>query len=429
MSLDPTAVFLAIEKVFRRHTLRRAWRYDQARYRSLTRQDRQALAHALCDDIAHGVYEPAPATVSFVMTGDKRRELIALDPIDKAVHTVLAKTLQPRIDAVVPQSVCSFRKGESAVRAAQRFIGYLRAHRRRVTNVRERGVYVLRADVKSYGDTIPLGEHAPLWPMLERLCAEPLFSALQRAVRTVVIESDGPACRLVGLPTGSPLLPPIENLYLAGIDAHCEAIAGAFYARYGDDMLFAHPDPTVTQSVGAELRARAAALGLALGEDKWRCLYFNGAGRGSTEWPEAKGTTFVEYLGCRIGFSGTLGLTAKKWRRAVSDLRARIRASDTVLRGQGVDRDGRARALATVVERMFTPQGRFTQREADWLLSVVTDRAQLKALDHLCARAIAERLSQRKGPRAFREAPPRALRALGLRSFVARRNEHEGPPR
>ncbi len=46
----------------------------------------------------------------------------------------------------------------------------------------------------------------------------------------------------MGLPTGSPLCCPIFNLYLSDLDHLISAYEEGFYARYGDDLLFATPD-------------------------------------------------------------------------------------------------------------------------------------------------------------------------------------------
>jgi hypothetical protein len=65
----------------------------------------------------------------------------------------------------------------------------------------------------------------------------------------------------------------------------------------------------------------------------------------------------------------------------------------------------------------------FATAQAAALRGAVDDRRQLGELDHLIARAVAEALTGRRGPRAFREISWRALRReAGLPSLVAARN-------
>ena len=44
---------------------------------------------------------------------------------------------------------------------------YVRAHRNLHRNPRDRGLYVLRCDIKSYGESIPVFPQSPLWARLE----------------------------------------------------------------------------------------------------------------------------------------------------------------------------------------------------------------------------------------------------------------------
>jgi len=87
-------------------------------------------------------------------------------------------------------------------------------------------------------------------------------------------------------------------------------------------------------------------------------------------------------------------------------------------------REEAGRAVCAVVNRALDPRGQLTQqRSAILLRRVVTDRAQLRQLDHRIAQIVASAVTGRAGPRAFREVPYRTLREeWGLVSLVAARN-------
>ena len=136
--------------------------------------------------------------------------------------------------------------------------------------------------------------------------------------------------RLRGVPTGQPISCVLFNLYLRDLDRELAAVPGGFYARYSDDIVFAHPDPRVVRAADATLRERIAALGLALNEAKGRELYLTAAGHRSSAWPAARGTQHVPLLGLRITAEGTLALDPAKARELVHDIRRRAEAANAV---------------------------------------------------------------------------------------------------
>src|SRR5262249_34298012 len=162
--------------------------------------------------------------------------------------------------------------------------------------------------------------------------------------------------------------------------------------------------------------------------DKRRRCFWNGAGRAAGS---VAGTTHIAFLGCRIAFEGTVGLPRAKLRAILQDLRARARRAAALA--------GPAEVCAALA-RALDPRAPSATAYAPWLRGVVNDRRQLGEIDHELCRAVASAVTGRPAPRAFRELPPRALRALGLPSLVAERNRSRraeagggagpgGPPR
>jgi hypothetical protein len=371
--------------------------------------DAPRFARLLAEAVAAGRYAPAPALVRRARL-DKERDLHRFTAADLVVHAALAELLAEAAEPGLSPCLHSYRAGRSSFAAVRALAAYARAHRRARPDPRARGLHLVHCDVKSYGESIPLGAHSPLWADLaERGAGGPLVAALVRP--EVVV--DGVATRLVGLATGSPIATVVTNLYLAPLDRALDAVPGAFYARYGDDLVFAHPDAAVVDAAEARLEAILARRGLAVNAAKRRRCYWNGAGRPAAGAP---GTTHVAFLGCRVGFDGTVGLPRAKLRALLADLRARARRATAL-----AARD-RAAVVCAALAQALDPRAPSATSYAPWLRSVVNDRRQLAELDHELARAVATALTGRRGPRAFRHLPPRALRALGLPSLVAERN-------
>ena len=124
--------------------------------------------------------------------------------------------------------------------------------RARPSRSRTRGLYVLRRDI-SARRVDPVRSRPPCGPLMEEALAVAGTSAgpdqlawLRGAFRPPLAAVDSNSAVQIperGIPTGSALQPGACNLYLTPLDRLAESIPGAFYARYGDDVVFAVADP------------------------------------------------------------------------------------------------------------------------------------------------------------------------------------------
>jgi hypothetical protein len=378
--------------------------------------ERRQVARLLAAEVARGSWRPRPAALRRAWL-DKERLLFVFGAVDLVVAGVVAGVLAEALEPALSPRVHSYRRGRSAHAAVRHFAREVRRHVAARPDPRTRGLHVLHCDVQSFGDSVPLGPGSPLWGDLRALAtgSERAWDVVTRVVRPPVL-GDGEAEALRGLPTGSPVVPPITNLYLSAVDRAVEALPG-FYLRYGDDLLFAHPDADVAREAQGAIERALAARGLSLNPRKRQVVWLNGAGRAAPAWDEARGAPAIDLLGLRVDFHGTIGLPRRKVRELLADLRARV---------------ARARALAGLPELVaavasaLDPSSPFATRHAPLLRSLVTDRRQLAQIDRLIAEAVAAAASPRPGVRAFRDAPPRRLRALGLPSLLAARNRGGG---
>ena len=285
--------------------------------------------------------------------------------------------------------------------------------------MRRRGFYVIRRDIDSYTDSIPVGATSPVWAMLRRLLltfddggslSPAHWDLIETVVRPVAFVAEGQLfTQYRGVPTGQPISCVLFNLYLSGLDAQLDRIPGAFYARYCDDIIFAHPDPDVVRAADACMREALATLGIQFNESKSRDLYLTAAGRPSAEWPEARGTTAVPLLGCLISAHGTVSLSRKKRRRLLADLEDRAFGTARALKTR--DPAAAGRTICSVINRALEPRLEFSQqRSATLLRRAVTDRDDLKQLDYCIARIVLRAVTGDRGARAFRAIPYRTMR-------------------
>jgi hypothetical protein len=388
------------------------------------------LSRLLAQRVSSGEYAFSPVTEREAYLGGKVRRVYRAPLADTVVLFVLAGLLTELVTPALCERVYSYRKGRSSREAVTDLAAFVKRHRSAHSDPRARGVHVLRRDIVGYGDRIPVDDASLLWPLLTRVleargcpASEPFHALLRRALRPLVLRTDGTlelATR--GVPMGSPLQPSICNLYLDVLDRTLEALPGGFYARFGDDMLFAHESAASTRAASEHVERLLGELRLELNAKKTRDLYWNGAGRPRAE-PSSereRGTTHIEYLGQRLAFDGGVALSHKKLRRIRSELGARIVQSERLLREVPVAE--RASALSRAVNHALDPLSHAALALAPDLAKACDDRRLLAELDHWLTRTLSVALTGRRGVRAFRSAPPRFWRAHGLISLVARRD-------
>ncbi|MGH2686173.1 MAG: reverse transcriptase domain-containing protein [Actinomycetota bacterium] len=404
-------------------------------------QKRRRIARLMAREVRRGTYRLEPGELRTIRVDGKEREVYWFRLTDLLVHGAVAALVEERMAAELSSSLYSYRPGVSWGQGISDLAAYVRRHVRERPDPRTRGLYVLRRDVDSYTDSIPVGERSPVWPMLERLLVppgtrppRPSTWALVRDVVRPTIRLDGTALgsRTHGVPTGQPISTALFNLYLTGFDAELDSVPGAFYGRYSDDIVFAHPDPHVVRGVSARMDEVLDGLGLRFNPAKRRDSYLTGAGRPSEAWPKASGTTHVSFLGTRVSGRGTVSLDRNKTKRLLLDLRHRARRA---ARSAGGDADARGALAASVINEVLHPRRvAFQQRSAAMIRRMVTDREQLRQLDHAIARIAIEAATGDRDIRAFRRIPYRRVREeWGLRSLLHERNQwgrvHAADPR
>ncbi|MEO6350272.1 MAG: reverse transcriptase domain-containing protein [Candidatus Limnocylindrales bacterium] len=396
---------------------------------------RAHVAKLLARTVELGQYELRPATIRTIVVEGRERVVFDHPVLDRIVHGVVAEALTEVIDPKLSKHVYSYRRGVSSMVGVAALARYVRRHWRDRPDPATRGLYVLRRDIDAYTDSIPVGPDSLLWTQLRgamhKLPGHPPSEAdwrlIEQVVRPTVIGPSGqPIDRTYGVPTGQPISVVCFNLYLADIDHELSAIPGSFYARYSDDLVFAHPDAAVVRQASEVLDGRVSGLGLRLNQNKARDLYFTGSGRVSADWPETKGTTGVVFLGMRVTMDGTVALGPRKVRGLLRD--ARRRAANTAGALPDADVDARGRAAAAALNSLLDEdEAQLRGAPVPMLAHVVTDRKQLEELDHELALIVAMAATGLRGPKAFRTAPYRTVRSeWGLASLRRGRDRNQG---
>lgn len=389
--------------------------------------DRKKLSKILAKEVSAGHYGFSPAKLGSVVVDGKRRPIFIYSLMDRIVHGAVFAMLVEDMHSFVPKDVYSYVKGKGRHDAVNGFMDYVRAHRQRYRSPKSRGFFVYRSDIKSYGESIPVAPDSPLWSLLDELFLKAYGvppTAMQKKLLHDLIhpimldEGGGEYMLLRGIPDGAPISALLLNLYVLSLDQYLAGINGGFYARFGDDFLFAHerliPFTEATQHIVVLLER----LKLRGNAKKTHAVFFNGAGRDKDDMP---GATQVEYLGMRLQFSGTASLKREKIEKMMRDLNARLRGSVSIMRNELSIELGKT--LCTVINNALEPRHSLAHPYAEFLRFVVNDRDQLKQIDYRIARLILKHLTGDPSVKKFRVVSYRTMRQdWKLTSLVHNRN-------
>ncbi|MDH5673864.1 MAG: reverse transcriptase domain-containing protein [Myxococcales bacterium] len=374
------------------------------------------VARRLAREVSSGHYRFVPLVPHAATLNGKPRTIYRLDPLDAVVWAVLTRVLVQHMEPKLGPHLYSYRKGRSQFSACRDLLGYLRRHVRERPDPRKRGVFVLRRDVRRYDENIPVEPDSQLWSSLRALVGDDalgfrgdLFAFIERAFRPEFQHEDGRIARLTrGVPTGIPTQTIACNCYLLPLDDALHALAGGFYARFGDDILFAHADLETAREAARRFDRSLSELNLEFNTSKSEHHYLTAAGRPHPDAPDFRPTTRLPYLGLDVGFDGAR-LRSDKRRAMWLSLKARIAHTDRL--ATGADASERADALCQALRTALDRRSPLAERYAPWLHFDLFSLEDLRQLDHHLALAVAERLSGKRGIRAFRSFPPRLLRA------------------
>lgn len=394
--------------------------------------DRRRFAKALADAVSSGEYEFAEAKLRKVQFKERDRVLYSFCLTDRIVHGVVARIISERMERRASAGLYSYRPGIRWSDAISSFADFVRVHGKMQPDPLMRGLFVIRRDVKAYTDSIPVHDNSVLWEQLDRLFPElgktdrlhvRLANLIRNVVRPAVEQNDGRIARNDrGVPTGSPISTTLFNLYLTDLDRKLSAIPQGFYARYSDDLLFAHAQPEVARYAERMLQKCLSELGLETNPAKHQSYYFNGAGRTADSWPQAQGTTRILFLGCNIAFDGTVSLNRTKIKHLMDDLSQRTLQTFEIMKDAPTSSAGIV--VCNVLNRALDPRSPVCHRYAHLLRSTVTCRRQLHQIDFRIARMVSETASGKRGSRAFRSIPYRRIRdGWGLVSLEHERNK------
>lgn len=395
-----------------------------------TATKRRSLARAIARSVAAGDYRPQPVDLWSLESKDKTRAAHMPAFSDHVVGSALYQLLTRNARCYGLPGVYSYLPGLTNAAAMRALGAFVRRHRRRVGPTGP-PLYVLQSDFDHYGDGLPVGPDAALWPILREIAAlgspsgelsERTWNLITALIRPVVRDSGGAEfTRLEGVPMGTPIVPVISNLAVLPMDRAILEIDGIFYARYNDDFLVAHPDLAAMHEADARIDRELGPLGVRRKTAKECRTALSATGMPSSADAAYRGGNRIDCLGLSVSHAGALTVGPHRLRRFMGRVTARIDGAAPAL--WPLPAHQRAGHLVEMTNVMLDVASPFAVGGLSALLDTTTDRGVLKDLDFRIARKIVQTATGRPGVRGFRVLTPRTLYTdLGLVSLVHLKN-------
>ncbi|MDQ1320709.1 MAG: hypothetical protein QG655_1952 [Actinomycetota bacterium] len=395
-----------------------------------TAAKRRALSRAIARSVAAGDYRPQPVDLWTLETRGKQRDAHMSGFTDQVLGSALYQVISHNARCYGLPGVYSYLPGLTNVTAMRAFGDFVRQHRSQ-TAPNCPPLYVLQSDFDHYGDDLPLGPDAPLWPILREVVSlgspggnisSATWELITALARPTVRDSDGTEfTRRHGVAMGTPLVPVLSNLAVTPMDRAILQTEGIFYARYNDDFVLAHPDLTVLRDTDHRLDSVIGGLGVRRKLGKEVRTVLSGRGLPCPRDPAYRGGNRIDFLGLSLSHTGAIAVGPHRQRRFVSRVARRIDAAAVSLPSMPIA--DRARHLVAGVNVMLDVSSPFAVPGLSALLDTTTDRGVLKDLDARIARKVVQAATGRAGVRGFRLLPPAVLYGeIGLVSLVRLRN-------
>lgn len=394
-----------------------------------TAAKRRALSKTIARTVAAGRYQPQPVDLWTLETRGRQRSAHMPAFTDHVMGAVLYQLITHNARCYGLPGVYSYLPGLTNLTAMRALAGFVREHRAR-TGPNPPPMYVLQSDFDHYGDDLPLGSDAPLWPILRQVVSlgspdghitSATWELITALARPTVRDPDGVEfTRLHGVAMGTPLVPVLSNLAVVHMDRAILQTEGIFYARYNDDFVLAHPDLSALLETDGRIDEVIGGLGVRrkVGKEVRTALSGHGMPCPRSAY---RGGNRIDCLGLSVSHAGAVAVGPHRQQRFISRVVRRIDAAAVPLRGMAVSE--RARHIVAGVNVMLDPSSPFAVAGLTAVLDTTTDRGVLADLDARIARKVVQAATGHTGLRGFRLLPPSMLyREFGLVSLVLLRN-------
>ena len=267
-------------------------------------ENRDLFLNAIKNSIIRDDFEFSLMKRIELKTNGKTREIYITNYADRILLMAIQNLISLELRDFHSPYLFSFRKGYGPKKAALMLSKFLKG-------LKGKEIFFVGRDISSYGDSI---DHALMDDILndipELAKSRLILPLLKKSYRCEFYsgpEKEVAACLSKGIPSGSPVVPLLENIYLRELDKELGAVGGTFYARYGDDFIFVTSDKFVAQNAIQKINQVITKLKLKISQKKIK-NYVLGA---TKKYSDFQRREFFEWIGITFYQSGMYSFRPK----------------------------------------------------------------------------------------------------------------------
>jgi hypothetical protein len=390
--------------------------------------DKKRVSKILLKELSQGSYKFSPPLEKKIKKSEKERTIYSYTVLDNIVQSLFFEKIMFYFEKNISKNVFSYRKGRTNKSAVLDFQKFLKKNK-------NEDLFVFRCDIKNYTDSIPIKNSSLLWGMIENILKTTHFSqeeniyiyeSIKAVLRPIIRQSGVEFQKIVGIPTGCIMSTLVANLYLKDIDNLLSQDKNAFYARFGDDFLFAHKDFLTFDKILKELYKTIDLLSLEQNEDKRKIFYFTKAGKSISLHIDGidhfvKGTNKFDFLGYNIHAEGGTSAKSKVFKRAMKHIKRIILNLHKEIPQKKEDK---AYILCKLLNHSIYSRKNDPSSEITNFIDKTTNIGALKTIDYEIAHLISQKITGIKGVKSWRHLSYKELREkFGLKSFCKNKRE------
>jgi retron-type reverse transcriptase len=228
-------------------------------------------------------------------TNGKVREIYITNFADRILLMGIQNLISAELNNFHSPHLFSFRKGYGPKKAASLLSTFLKAQEEKKGETKQ--LFFIGRDVSSYGDSI---DHAVMDEILDTIAelakSNLILPLLKKSYRAEFYSGDDKevaSCLRTGIPSGSPVVPLLENIYLRDLDKELGDVADSFYARYGDDFIFLTSNEVVARDAIEKTNQIITKLKLTISQKKIKNYVLGG----TKNYQDFQKRDFFEWIG------------------------------------------------------------------------------------------------------------------------------------
>ncbi len=365
-------------------------------------------------DILSQGYFPEPVIPRKIVTAGKARTIYYYHPVDDFLCFVMKEIFDDVAAKIYHEKVYSYQKYVSKLKPIKSFGKFVKQYVQHIQDPKNRGLFVLRRDIKSYGENISLKQNSFLWKKIDRVFDnnfakdeffEPVKKLFKNLCQPEIYSKQGNHINIIGIADGNSLSCVLLNFYLEPIDELLSGVSDGFYARYGDDIIFAHADYKAIKKCSENIDRVVADLGLGFSKNKCSDYYFNAAARVYENDISFQPVQAINYLGLSVNFKGEIEIRSDKLREFYLEMRQRVINTSVAL---NPSKDKKLDVISLIMEEAFNLSNPMISVRIEDLM-IINSRSQIKDIDYKLRLMIIKEVTKKNSVKALREISFREL--------------------